>query len=116
MTTATAKNRRAHGSGSVWTEPRKGYAVWMGQIRVDGVQKQKVLGRVRTRGGNDGLTRAFAERALRAFRTQVEEEMRAAATPAPVATTLEEVAKRHFAYLQTVLHRKERTVAGYESM
>lgn len=58
----------------------------------------------------------MAERALREFRTQVEDEMRDTASPARTTTTLERVAEKHLAYLGTVLRRRQRTVVGYESM
>ena len=60
-----AGRRRAYGSGSVWRERRKRFDVWMGQVRVTpeghaSVQRQRVLGRVRTPGANDGMTRQMA--------------------------------------------------------
>lgn len=52
---------RAYASGSICKERRKGYEVWMGQVHVDGKQRQKPLGRVR-RTAKGRPTRGLAER------------------------------------------------------
>jgi len=89
----------------------------MGQIRVNGKQRQKMLGRVRSKGGSDGLTRAMAERALRDFRASEEDAAeREEAMPTKAKTTLADVAEVHFHYLATVMGRKQRTVDDYRSM
>lgn len=77
-TDVTTRAKRAYGTGSIWQEPRNGYRVWIGQVRVAvgarAEQRQRVLGRVRTAGSSDGLTRQMAERALREFRRTAEQE------------------------------------------
>ncbi len=77
-TDVTTRAKRAYGTGSIWQEPRSGYRVWIGQVRVEvgsrAEQRQRVLGRVRTAGSSDGLTRQMAERALREFRRAAERE------------------------------------------
>lgn len=109
--------RRAYGSGSVWAEKRRDYEVWMGQVRVAGAQRQKVLGRVRSRGGKDGMTRAMAERALRDFRAQAENDAAREVPSVDVATvTLKEAGERHCRHLETVLNRRPQTVQDYRIM
>lgn len=65
--------RRSHGSGAIWTEPRaRGRSVYVGAVRVNGGQHQRVLGDVRKPGTKEGLTRAMAEARLREVRAEVE--------------------------------------------
>lgn len=74
----SARSKRSYGTGSIWKEQRRGYRVWIGQVRVAqgtrSAQRQRVLGRVRSPGGADGLTRQMAERALRDFRRSAEND------------------------------------------
>ena len=70
-------DRRRHGQGALWQEQRVKGAVWCGQISLNGVQRQRVLGPMRRPGTKDGLTRAQAERALREFRADAEQTARA---------------------------------------
>lgn len=106
--------RRAYGSGSVWSETRRDHEVWIGQVRVAGRQRQKTLGRVRSRGGKDGMTRAMAERALRDFRAEAEdEEARQEEVAASPVVTLADAGERHCRHLETVLNRRPQTVQDY---
>jgi integrase len=110
--------RRAYGSGSIWTEPRRGYEVWVGQVRVAGQQRQKVLGRVRMRGAKAGMTRAKAERELREFRAQVDSEIARPAVSGDASShgTLADVGDRHCRHLETVMNRRPQTVQDYRIM
>ncbi len=96
----------------------RGRKVWVGQVRIANQQKQRVLGDVRKEGADDGLTRAMAERALRDVRARLEEESTRPTQSQGLSETrtLTQVAERHFAYLETVMRRKERTIDDYRSM
>lgn len=105
---------RAHGTGSIWPEKRTGGEVWIGQVRVDGRQYQRTLGRKRKNGAKDGLTRGMAERALRDVRDEIEKEADEDASRAKdQELLLSAVAEDHFIDLETVDGRKAWTVADY---
>jgi len=110
-------SRRAYGTGSIWVEQRKGYEVWLGQVRVGGQQRQRVLGRKRTPGAKDGLTRAMAEKALRDLRddSQAQQVRDAVETRAGdrARLTLREVGDRHLDHLVAVVGREQATVQDY---
>src|SRR4051812_25753988 len=97
----TTMGRRAHGTGSIWTERRRAGDVWMGQVRVEGKQRQRTLGRVRSRGASDGLTRAMAERALREFRDEAEAQAAADARAPADAAKLRSIATEHLRHLES---------------
>ena len=67
--------KRSHGSGHLYVKHGSYYGRWRG---IDGRLINKRIGKVRTRGAKDGITRAEAERGLRGL---VEAESR---RPAPV--------------------------------
>lgn len=109
--------KRAHGTGSIWMERRTGYEVWIGQVRIDGKQYQRTLGRRRSNGAKDGLTRAMAERALRDVRAAIEDEVADEAVQvAAQKVRLSVVAEEHFIDLETMDGRKPWTVADYRQM
>lgn len=114
----TGRKKRRHGEGALWQEDRKrGRKVWMGQIRVAGQQKQKMLGNV-VGTAPDGIRRDEAERALSAWDASQREASDAQEedSQAQSVSTLTQVAEDHFAYVRAVLGRKERTVKDYRSM
>jgi integrase len=107
---------RAQGTGSIWTAKRSGYEAWVGQVWVNGKQHQKTLGRKRRAGSTDGLTRAMAERALRAYRSEVEEKAKEQAVRGPRdEARLSVVAERHFNGLERDGLRRT-TLAAYRSI
>lgn len=101
-TRMTARAKRAYGTGSIWQESRRGYRVWIGQIRVPvgdrSIQRQKVLGRVRSANASDGLTRQMAERGLRDFRREAESESKSV-DGGHADQSVVEVANRHIEQL-----------------
>lgn len=112
----TAKTR-AHGTGSIWAERRTGYEVWIGQVRVNGRQYQRTLGRKRKNGSKNGLTRGMAERVLRDVRSTIEEEVSEQKAQVEDAKTLiSTVAEQHFAELELVDGRRCWTVADYRQI
>ena len=74
--------KRSHGSGHLYVKWGSYYGRWRG---VDGRLINKKIGKVRTRGAKDGITRAEAERGLRRL---VEAETR---RPPPVEESLRTV-------------------------
>lgn len=111
--------RRAFGTGSIWKEKRTGYEVWVGQVRVDRKQHQKVLGRVRTSADGPGIgkTRREAERELQTVRVSLEEKAASDVVEEPRdRARLSVVGEEH---CQKLLSRKgvrEPTVMDYRQM
>lgn len=106
--------KRAHGTGSIWSEKRSTYEVWMGQVRVDRKQHQKVLGRKRKSGAADGMTRQEAERTLRTWRTDLEETAAIDAVEVPRdRLRLSVVGEDHCEKLLSRKGRRETTVLDY---
>jgi integrase len=108
--------KRANGTGSLWSEKRAGYEVWVGQVRVSGGQYQRVLGRRRMHGSSDGDTRAMAEKALRRFRDEVEERTSVSADHPRDRTRLSVVGEEHCVELETMDGRRPWTVADYRQI
>jgi integrase len=105
------KPRRSWGTGSLMQETqRTGRVVWIGQVRVDGRQRQRVLGAA---SGPDGLTKRQAEAALRAFRDETEAQALADAQERASAATLRSIAIEHLAHLRAN-DTKASTLADYE--
>lgn len=97
-----SRSKRSYGTGSIWKEQRRGYQVWIGQVRVPvgtrSIQRQRVLGRARSSGSSDGLTRQMAERTLREFRVQAERDSATVERSATTQTVVS-IAERHIAQL-----------------
>ena len=103
-------HRRSWGSGSLMEEKqRSGRVVWIGQVRVAGKQRQKVLG---PKSGQDALTKREAERALRAFRDDAEASAASQARAPVREATLRSTATAHLAHLETN-DTKASTIADY---
>jgi len=84
---ALAGVKRSHGSGHLYVKHGSYYGRWRG---VDGRLVNKRIGKVRTRGEKDGITRADAERGLRRL---VEAERRQpASAPSERSPTVDDVA------------------------
>jgi integrase len=112
------RKKRRHGEGALWQEDRtRGRKVWMGQIRVAGKQKQKMLGNVKGTAP-DGITRTQAEVALSAWDAAEREASNEQdeESQAQNVSTLTQVAEDHFGYVRAVFGRKERTVKDYRSI
>lgn len=105
--------KRAAGTGSIWSEARKGHEVWVGQVRVAGCQYQRTLGRKRRNGSDDGLTRAMAERRLREVRDQLEAEVPNDPDSQRAPLTLAEIGQTHIERLEAVAGRERATVEDY---
>ena len=106
--------RRTHGTGSIWSEERTRGEVWIGQVRVEGKQYQRTLGKKRSSTSRSGLTRSQAEKALRVIRAQIEAEVAAEVSRRPGAEVrLSRLAEIHFDELEKVEGRKAFTVADY---
>jgi integrase len=104
--------KRSHGQGTIWTEQRaRGRVVYMGAVRVNGKQHQRLLGDVRKQGTKDGLTRAGAEARLRDIRVQVEAE---AGTGVSEDLTLREAGQRYLAHLGARRNLKRATMQDYK--
>ena len=79
--------KRSHGSGHLYVKYGSYYGRWRG---VDGRLVNKRIGKVRTRGQKDGITRADAERGLR--RLVEAEARRPAPAPSERSPTVDAVA------------------------
>lgn len=92
-----SEKKRAHGQGTIWTEPRaRGRVVYMGAVRVGGKQYHRLLGDVRKPGTKEGLTRAMAEARLREVRAEIEAEVE---DDDSEALTLREAGERYLSML-----------------
>jgi hypothetical protein len=113
------KNARAHGQGSIWTEPRtRGRSVYVGQVRVGNRQFQRTLGDVRKAGSKDGLTRSMAEARLRVVRDEIEQDLRDAhpSPENPADATLNVVGEAYLDHLESFYRRKRATIQDYRIM
>jgi len=99
----TPRTRRTHGTGSIIER----YGSYRGQWWVDGRQVQRKLGPVRKPGTKEGLTKAAAERLLRAM-------MSGYVAPVAERVTVDDAGTRLIQHL-TTMGRKPSTLEGYES-
>jgi integrase len=97
------RGRRNHGTGAIVER----YGSYHGQWRVDGKLVQRKLGPVRKPGSKEGLTKAAAEKALRAL-------MAEQVTTVTGRVTLEDAGGRLIRHLRTK-GRKPSTIEGYRS-
>jgi integrase len=101
--------KRSYGSGSLIARPDSGGGeTWYGLWRVNGRRVKRALGRKRTPGSRDGLTRAQAEAELRR-RMQQDVIVVARAERKTVA----EAGERYIQHLARVKQRKRTTVQDY---
>lgn len=103
--------KRTHGSGAIWIEPRaKGRSVYIGAVRIDGRQHQRLLGDVRKPGTKEGLTRSMAEARLREVRTQIEGQVR---DDRATDVTLLAACERYLAHIEARRALKRATMQDY---
>jgi hypothetical protein len=99
--------RRSYGTGSLFVRAnRRGEETWFGQWRIDGTLVKRRIGPKRRSSGDDGLTKAQAERELR----RVIESM----TVVPTVMDVGEAGRRWLAHLEAIGRRRS-TLMDYES-
>jgi integrase len=104
--TRAGESKRAYGAGSIIEERGS----WYGKWRIGDRQVKRKLGRVRTLGSTDGLTRKQAEAALRRMMSEVK-------VLAPEERiTFREAAERYVHHVEHVMRRKASTVQDYRIM
>lgn len=102
---------RSHGQGSIWTEKRaRGREVYVGQVRVDGEQYQRLLGDVRRAGSKEGLTRSMAEARLREVRAEIEVQVTETRRE---DVSLREAGERYLAHIESRRALKRATMTDY---